>query len=164
MITNASDPPPDRNPPSDRSAYEYCLDCSFQALYPLNIDVLIQMLVKGKDYLGFSDKIDLLSNESQTLLTSSEFWDPLAKKAIIGIKVCITGKKNELSKMKKQLVAIERITIKDFASTHAGRISSDEFVASGCRALLNVLASSFMSHLKHDMCQGISICSWMYRI
>ena len=70
MIINASDPPPDRNPPSDRSAYEYCLDCSFQALYPLNIDVLIQMLVKGKDYLGFSDKIDLLSNESQTLLTS----------------------------------------------------------------------------------------------
>ena len=51
---------------------------------------------------------------------------------------------------------MERLIVREFASSNAGLISSDQFVASSCQALLNILASAFLSMLKHDMCQGVS--------
>jgi len=50
---------------------------------------------------------------------------------------------------------MERSVIREFSTANAPRISSEEMVKSNCQALLNVLASSFMSLLNHDMCQGI---------
>ena len=60
-------------PPSDRSAYEYSLDCSFQALHSPDIGLLVEMLQKHYDYMGFRDKICLLSDKCKDLLASSAF-------------------------------------------------------------------------------------------
>lgn len=79
-----------------RSAYEYSIECSFQSLHSPNIDFLVEMLQKHHDYIGFHDKISLLSFESNELLTSSKFWDPFAKRVIIGIKCILTGDQKEL--------------------------------------------------------------------
>ena len=143
-------------PPSDRSAYEYSIDCSFQALHSPDIGLLVEMLQKHHDFVGFSDKILLLSNEGRELLVSTRLWDPFAKKAIIGIKSCLTKNKTELGKMKKQLVFMERLVVREFASSHAAHICSVSFLASSCQAPLNILASAFISILKHDMCRGVS--------
>lgn len=51
---------------------------------------------------------------------------------------------------------MESFITRKFASNHASHLSSEKFVASGCWALLNVLASAFIVILKHDICQGIS--------
>jgi len=155
MVTHESDPPPDL-PPCERSAYECCLDCYFQALHSLNIDVLVQMLQKHQDYMGFIVKIELLSDEGKELLISTPLWNSFAKKAVVSIQCCLMKEKDELGKMKKQLVLMERLVIRVFATANAPRISSEEWVKSNCQALLNVLASLFMSLLKHDMCQGIT--------
>ena len=88
-------------PPNERSAYEYSMGCDFQALRSPNIGLLAQMLRDHPDYVGFCDKIDRFSSVGRERLGSEEFWDPLAKKIIVGIKVCITGNQKQLSKMKK---------------------------------------------------------------
>ena len=156
MSVDATDPPHDL-PSGERSAYEYSVECSFQALHSPNIELVVQMLQKHQDYVGFFDKIELLSDEGKELLASAKFWDPFAKKAIISIKCCLTGDEKELGKMKKQLIAMERLIIREFASSNADRISSEKFLPSGCQALLNVLTSAFNSILKHDMCQGVTM-------
>lgn len=56
--------------------------------------------------------------------------------------------------MKKQLSVMERFVIKEFASANAHRLCCDQFIASGCQAILNVLAYDFVGILRHDMCQG----------
>jgi len=85
MITNASDLPPDL-PPSERSAYEYSVGCSFKSLHPPDIEVLINLLHKHKDYTGSSDRIELLSVDGKELLGSTHFWDPFTKKLVIASK------------------------------------------------------------------------------
>ena len=59
------------------------------------------MLQKHQDYVGFKDKIKLLSDSGKEMLSSVSLWDPLAKKIIIGVKASITGNEKELGKMKK---------------------------------------------------------------
>ena len=87
-------------PPNERSAYEYSIRCSFQALHSPNIKFLVQILQMHQDYAGFNDKIKLLSEDNREVLASAQFWDPFAKNVIIGIKHCITGDSGELAKMK----------------------------------------------------------------
>lgn len=92
MSADESDPPQNL-PSSEHSAYEYSLDCSFQALHSPNIDLLVQMLQKDKDCIRFRNKIEILSDEGRKLLVSSQFWDPFTKKEIIGVKCCLTWDK-----------------------------------------------------------------------
>ena len=155
MSADDSDTHPDL-PPRNRSAYEYSLDCSFQALHSPDTGLLVEMLQKHHDYMGFRDKICLLSDKCKDLLASSAFWDPFAKKAIIGVQCCLTEKKDELSKMKKQLLTMERCLIHGFASGYAHQFASDKIAACVCQALLSILASAFIGILKHDMCHGVS--------
>ena len=56
--------------------------------------------------------------------------------------------------MKKQLALMERVSIRDFATANAACMSSSMIRKFDCQALLNVLATSFVSILKHDMCKG----------
>ena len=58
--------------------------------------------------------------------------------------------------MNKDLTMMERYNIREFASTQAPLFSSDTIVLTQCQALPNVLGSSFVSILKHDMCQGVT--------
>ena len=51
--------------------------------------------------------------------------------------------------MKKQLIVMEWLIIREFSSSNADCISSDKFVPSGCQALLNVLVSV--------ICQGVTM-------
>ena len=69
MSADDSDTHPDV-PPSDCSAYEYSLDCSFQALHSPDTGLLVEMLQKHHDYMGFRDKICLLSDKCKDLLAS----------------------------------------------------------------------------------------------
>ena len=77
--------------PPERSAYKYSIRCNFQVLHTPYIALLVQMLQEHPDYLGFRDKIDHFSSVGREQVITSRFWDPLAKKIIVGIKVCITG-------------------------------------------------------------------------
>ena len=70
--------------------------------------------------------------------------------------MCITDDSKELGKMKKQLTLMERVAVREFASTHAGYFASDDFDKDLCKELLNVLGSVFITLLKHDMCQGVT--------
>ena len=100
------------NTPSiERSVYEYSTGCSFKVLNSPNIELLIQMLQKHQDYVGFKDKIALLSDEGKVLLASTRLWDPFAKKIVIAVKVSITGEKAELGTMKKQLAAAKYLLL-----------------------------------------------------
>lgn len=82
--------------------------------------------------MGFRDKIELLSDEGRELPASIEFWDPFAKKAIIDVKCCLTGNDKELGKMKKQLIIMERVLIRDFTFSNTNLISSDKFPSPRC--------------------------------
>ena len=144
VSANESDPPPDA-PPSECSTYKYSIKFYFHPLHLPTIDLLVEMLSKHHDYIGLCDKITLLSSEQNNLLLSTEFCEPFAKKAIIGIKFCLTVEEKGVSKMKKQLSVMERFIVREFTSKNARRISSDSFVTSLSRALLNVLATAFLS-------------------
>ena len=143
MITresDASDAPPDL-PSIERTAYEYCVGCSFQALYSPDIELLVKMLQMHDDFVGFRDKIDNLSDIGRKEVVSTSFWNPFAKNIIIGVKVCITGEEKALIKMKKQLISMERLTIRQFASSHACLFSDGKLMVSEYQALLNVLGT-----------------------
>ena len=157
MSVELSAIPPDATsdtPPT--SAYEYIIQCSFQALHPPDIKRLVYMLRKHHDYVGFMDKIALLSEIGKVQISSSQFWDPFAVKVIAIIRECITSKVKLLGKMMKQLTLMDRTSIREFATAHAKYFSSDSIGFHQCLALINVLCSAFISLLKHDMCQGIS--------
>ena len=140
-------------PPSvSRSAHDYSTRCSFLALHSPNIELIVRMLQNHRDYVGFEDKIALLSASCRDQLVSIHFWDPFAKKVIVGIKVCITEDSKELGKIKKQLTLMGRVVAHEFASTHAGYFVSNDFGEDLCKVLLNVLGSVFITLLKHDMC------------
>ena len=132
------------------------MGCNFQALRSPNIDILVQMLQDHPDYIGFRDKIHHFSSVGRERLGSKEFWDPFAKNIIVGVKVCITGDKKELNKMKKDLTMMERHYVRQFASTQAPFFTSRQIVVYECQSLLNVLCSSFVSLLKHEMCRGVT--------
>ena len=78
---------------STQNAHEYSVHYSFKALHLPNIEILVRILQEHQDYGGFLNKIALLLERGQKYITSPDFWDPLAKKAVIAIKVCITTKR-----------------------------------------------------------------------
>ena len=123
------------------SAYEYSNRCSFKPLHSPKIELLMKMLQKNADYVGFRDKTELLSESGRKQLTSIQFWDTFAKKTSIAIRSSLAEKKSELRTKKKNLTMMERVIICEFASTHAPHITSDLFVNPRCQALLNVLGS-----------------------
>ena len=83
------------------------------------------MLQKHHDYVGFMDKIALLSDIGKVQISSGQFWDPFAVRVIAIIRECITSKGKLLSKMMKQSTLMERTYIREFATAHAKDLSSD---------------------------------------
>ena len=136
--------------------YGYDSQCSFQALHSPNIATLLGKLQKHHDYIGFQDKIGLLSEIGQEYLKSTRLWGPFMINIVSEVRSCITSSEKELGKMKRRLAMLEHKATNEFAIAHAATISSPVFTISRCKALLIVLASAFISILKNDMCQGTS--------
>ena len=90
------------------------------------------MLQEHCNYIGFSDKIQLLSEKGKEDIVSADFLDPLAKKAIITIEVGITGKENELVRIKRDLVTMELVLVQEFDFTYAPLILSSGFIVYKC--------------------------------
>ena len=138
------------------SSYEYSTQCSFKALHSPNIGQLVMMLKQHRDYVGFRDKIDLLSEMGKDQLVSTRFWDPFAVSIIAVVRDCVTSEDKLLSKMKRKLVEMERSVVNKFITTHAVHISSDAYSTPRSQALLHVLCTAFIELVKHDMCKGIT--------
>jgi len=92
-------------------AYEYSTRCSFQALHSPNIGILVGKLQSHQDYVGFRDKVKLLSENGQEQLASNRLWDPFTLKIVSIIKSSITMNEKELNKMRKGITLMERDTV-----------------------------------------------------